>query len=147
MQMTDEVPSHWAASATPCAWFPADEQMTPLASSDFGILAILLNAPRSLNEKTGCKSSRFSQILFPVSVLSSSARSSGVSFCNRHNFQSARSFWVFCDWHAWGKTSCRSASARAGAHRDIVHARRQNSAQIAGFVMPPCCLVAASGLL
>ena len=41
-----------AASATPCAWLPAEEQMTPRASCSADSEAILLYAPRSLNENT-----------------------------------------------------------------------------------------------
>ncbi len=41
-----------AASATPCAWLPAEEQMTPRRSCSADSDAILLYAPRSLNENT-----------------------------------------------------------------------------------------------
>ena len=46
-----------AAKATPCAWLPADEVMTPRASSSGVSCAILLKAPRSLKENT-CTSVR-----------------------------------------------------------------------------------------
>ena len=45
-------PSLLADSATPWAWFPADEHMTPLSSCSFVSLAIMLYAPLSLNENT-----------------------------------------------------------------------------------------------
>ena len=79
MQMTAEVPRRCAASATPCAWLPADEQMTPAVSCSGVRLAILLKAPRNLNEKTGCRSSRLNQMLLPLRALSCCASSSGVS--------------------------------------------------------------------
>ncbi|KGS48428.1 hypothetical protein X992_6295 [Burkholderia pseudomallei MSHR5492] len=48
-----------AENATPCAWLPADAVITPRASASAGMCAILLYAPRSLNENTGWLSSRF----------------------------------------------------------------------------------------
>ena len=45
-------PSRCAASATPCAWLPADAAITPCARSAAVRCAILLYAPRSLNENT-----------------------------------------------------------------------------------------------
>ena len=53
-------PRRCAASATPCAWLPADAAITPRARSAADRCAILLYAPRSLNENTLCWSSRFS---------------------------------------------------------------------------------------
>ncbi len=41
-----------AAMATPCAWLPAEAQMTPPARASGVRLARKLNAPRTLNEKT-----------------------------------------------------------------------------------------------
>jgi hypothetical protein len=35
-------PSFWAASATPCAWLPAEAQITPRSSVSRGKPAILL---------------------------------------------------------------------------------------------------------
>ena len=40
--MTARAPSRLAASATPCAWLPAEAQITPLASASAGRCAILL---------------------------------------------------------------------------------------------------------
>ena len=48
-----------AASATPCAWLPADDAITPQARSSSLRLAILIYAPRTLNEPVFCKSSVF----------------------------------------------------------------------------------------
>ena len=60
--ITALMPILLAPSATPCAWLPAEAAITPLDfSSSFNLLKRLY-APLSLNEKTGCKSSRFSQI-------------------------------------------------------------------------------------
>ena len=41
-----------AASATPCAWLPADAQMTPRLSSSALSCASLLKAPRTLKLNT-----------------------------------------------------------------------------------------------
>jgi hypothetical protein len=38
---------------------PAELQITPLASLSAGVWTILLYEPRSLNENTACRSSRF----------------------------------------------------------------------------------------
>jgi hypothetical protein len=46
-----------AASATPCAWLPAEEQITPLARCSSVKSAILLYAPRSLKDFT-CEAPR-----------------------------------------------------------------------------------------
>jgi hypothetical protein len=58
-------PSSRAASATPCAWLPAEAQMTPRASAAGGRCAILLYAPRSLKLNTGCVSSRLKRTVLP----------------------------------------------------------------------------------
>ena len=42
-----------ADNATPCAWFPALDAITPLESSSLVSLDMRLNAPLNLNEKTG----------------------------------------------------------------------------------------------
>ena len=50
-------PNAFAASATPCAWLPAEDAMTPQARSSGVRLAILIYAPRTLKEPVFCKSS------------------------------------------------------------------------------------------
>lgn len=62
-----------AASATPCAWLPAEEQITPASSCSLLSCAILLYAPRSLKDLTGCRSSRFSRMRLPLASLHSTA--------------------------------------------------------------------------
>src|ERR1051326_3296110 len=57
--MRERSPRRAAAYATPCAWFPADAAITPAARSASLSIAILLYAPRILNEKIGVRSSRF----------------------------------------------------------------------------------------
>jgi hypothetical protein len=79
MTMVACVPSFCAASATPCAWLPALAQITPRASSAGLRCAILLYAPRSLNEKTGCLSSRLRRMWLPVRREIEGATSSGLS--------------------------------------------------------------------
>ena len=71
--------SFCAASATPCAWLPAEAAMTPRARSAGDRCAILLYAPRSLKENTGCWSSRFSRTRLPSRRDNAGARSSGDS--------------------------------------------------------------------
>ena len=72
-------PSFCAESATPCAWFPAEAAITPRFSAALGRADILLYAPRSLNEKTGCMSSRLSSSRFPLRLERPGAKSSGLS--------------------------------------------------------------------
>src|ERR1044072_1033941 len=45
--------------AKPCAWLPALAHTTPRCNSSAGKLLIILYAPRSLYERTTCRSSRF----------------------------------------------------------------------------------------
>ena len=59
MTMVSPAPRPVAARATPWAWLPAEAQTTPWASSVSLSAATRLAAPRILNEKTGCRSSRF----------------------------------------------------------------------------------------
>ncbi len=79
MTITARQPSFCAASATPCAWLPADEQITPRLSSSRVRPDILLYAPRSLNENTGCMSSRLSMRRLPRRAERLGAKSSGVT--------------------------------------------------------------------
>jgi hypothetical protein len=72
-------PSRCAASATPCAWLPAEAAITPRARSAAERWAILLYAPRSLNEKTLCWSSRFRSTRLPSRRDSVGASSRAVS--------------------------------------------------------------------
>ena len=62
---TAATPRCRADMATPWAWLPADAQITPRARSARSRAAILLWAPRSLNEKASCRSSRFSSTSTP----------------------------------------------------------------------------------
>ncbi len=68
-----------AASATPCAWLPAEAQMTPRCALMADNCAILLYAPRILNENTGCRSSRLNKTRLFRRRDSRGAASSGVS--------------------------------------------------------------------
>jgi hypothetical protein len=58
--ITARQPRRCADSATPCAWLPADAQITPRARSCTLSPDILLYAPRSLKLNTGWVSSRLS---------------------------------------------------------------------------------------
>lgn len=84
MTIVAGTPSVWAASATPCAWFPADAATTPAARRAAGARAIMLYAPRSLNEKTGCVSSRLSSTVAPRRADRRGAASRGVSFATSY---------------------------------------------------------------
>src|SRR3989338_1707199 len=64
--MTALQPSFCAESATPCGWFPAEAAITPRLSCSGVSCAILLYAPRSLKENTGCMSSRLSKTVLPM---------------------------------------------------------------------------------
>ncbi len=72
-------PRRCAARATPCAWLPALAHVTPRASRAGDRLAILLYAPRSLNENTACLSSRLSSTWFAVRREIDGSGSSGLS--------------------------------------------------------------------
>ena len=60
MQITLLMPSLVAERATPCAWLPAEQAITPFAASSGESLRILLKAPRILNEPVFC---RFSDLI------------------------------------------------------------------------------------
>lgn len=68
-----------ADMATPCAWLPAEEQMTPRLSCSGVRRAMRLKAPRILKLCTGCASSRLSSRVQPSASLKPCAFSSGVS--------------------------------------------------------------------
>ena len=65
MTIVAGMPRRRAASATPCAWLPAEAQITPRWAMVSERCAILLYAPRSLNENTGCRSSRLNSTVLP----------------------------------------------------------------------------------
>ena len=67
MTMTALIPKRWAASATPCAWLPADAAITPHAFSASVNLEILLYAPRNLKDPVRCKFSGLIYTSLPVS--------------------------------------------------------------------------------
>src|SRR5690606_30660970 len=58
MKITPLISSFLQERATPCAWLPALAQVTPRRFSSSDRLTILLYAPRSLYERTTCRSSR-----------------------------------------------------------------------------------------
>ena len=78
MQMTARMPWILAASATPCAWLPADEQTTPRRFSSSESCANLFSGPRILYEPTVWKHSALSRASNPVRSLSCRDVSSGV---------------------------------------------------------------------
>src|ERR671911_27126 len=78
MTTTARMPSSAAASATPCAWFPAEEQTTPRARSSSDNRAIFTSGPRSLYEPVRWNSSALSRTSKPVSSESSREVRSGV---------------------------------------------------------------------
>ena len=57
------MPIRSAWYATACAWLPAETASTPLARSAAVSCAILLSAPRSLNEAVNCRFSNFEEDL------------------------------------------------------------------------------------
>jgi len=60
MTTTDGIPSSAAASATPCAWLPADEQITPACCCSRASWGSLFDGPRILYEPVRWNSSAFS---------------------------------------------------------------------------------------
>lgn len=59
MNTVERTPSRDEASATPCAWFPADAATTPAARSSGRSPEMRTYAPRSLNEPVRCRFSHF----------------------------------------------------------------------------------------
>ena len=59
MTMVAAMPMRCAWYATACAWLPAETASTPPARSAAVSCAILLNAPRSLNDAVNCRFSNF----------------------------------------------------------------------------------------
>src|SRR5665647_256139 len=77
-KMRPLMPSRWHAKATPWPWLPADAQTTPVARSSSVSWAIRLYAPRSLYDRTGWRSSRFTHTSAPVTADSRTFSCSGV---------------------------------------------------------------------
>src|SRR3954454_17475706 len=73
------IPSSRAAQATAWPWFPALAAITPAARSASPSCAILLTAPRILNEPVRCRFSAFSHTRAPVRRESVSEPYTGVS--------------------------------------------------------------------
>ena len=63
--MRAETPAERAASASPCAWFPALAATTPRLRSAGVNAATRFVAPRSLNEPVRCRFSAFSRTRKP----------------------------------------------------------------------------------
>ena len=59
MTIVAAMPMRWAWYATAWAWLPAETASTPPARSAAVSCAILLNAPRSLNDAVNCRFSNF----------------------------------------------------------------------------------------
>ena len=79
MTMRAVMPRWRAARATPCAWLPAEAATTPRSASAGASRAILLYAPRTLNENTGWVSSRLSSTRLPRRPERRGMSESGVS--------------------------------------------------------------------
>src|SRR5215210_7079474 len=78
MTTTARMPRSAAASATPCAWFPAEEQTTPRARSSRDNRASFTSGPRSLYDPVRWNSSALSRTSKPVCSDSSREVRSGV---------------------------------------------------------------------
>ncbi len=72
------VSSSWAASATPWAWLPALAATTPAARSSAVSRAILVYAPRILNDPVRCRFSHLRWTGPPAAAASTRLCSSGV---------------------------------------------------------------------
>ena len=73
--------------ATPCAWLPALQAMTPFHLRWSSSCRIILYAPRNLKLYTGCRSSRFSKISQPKRLDNLEAGCSGV--CRAKSYRCA----------------------------------------------------------
>ena len=89
MQTTARIPSIDAASATPCAWLPAEEHTTPRARSSSERRESLLSGPRILYEPVRWNSSALSRTSRPVSSSSALDVSRGVRCTNGVTFSRA----------------------------------------------------------
>jgi hypothetical protein len=78
MHTTALIPWRAAASATPCAWLPADEQTTPRRFCSSVSCANLFIGPRILYEPPRWNISAFNRTSKPVRSLRSRDVSSGV---------------------------------------------------------------------
>src|SRR5713226_1162711 len=79
MKIVAGTPSARAAQATDWPWLPAVAATTPAARSASVSVAILLTAPRILNEPVRCRFSAFSNTLRPVIRVNVSDGKTGVT--------------------------------------------------------------------
>src|SRR3954449_6448382 len=79
MKIVALTPASRAAQATACPWLPALAATTPARRSASESVAILLTAPRILNEPVRCRFSAFSETSRPMIRESVSVVSTGVT--------------------------------------------------------------------
>src|SRR3954468_6983712 len=89
MQTTARIPSIRAARATPCAWFPAEEQTTPRSRSSSESSDSLFSGPRILYEPVRWNISAFRRTSSPVSSESVREAISGVRWMKGATFSRA----------------------------------------------------------
>ena len=78
MMMTEFVPCAVAAIATPCAWLPDENAITPCARTDAGSADTAAQAPRALNDPVICRHSALIHTLRPAMASSAGEDSRGV---------------------------------------------------------------------
>src|SRR5919106_3217756 len=117
MTTTARTPSRAAASATPCAWFPAEEQTTPRARSSSDNRSSFTSGPRSLYEPVLWKSSALRRTSKPVSSDSSREVRSGVRRACRATSS--------CTARESGRAETRTSGAsHVGSDRVLTRPRR-----------------------
>src|SRR5258707_8348929 len=80
-----------AAAATPCAWFPDENDTTPPPRASCGIDDSLLNAPRNLNDPVRCSISGLRNTFAPTRSSSAGDDSNGVLIANGASTRAAAS--------------------------------------------------------
>src|SRR5436190_9823548 len=120
MQTTARIPWIFAASATPCAWLPADEQTTPRRFCSSGMSANLFSGPRILYDPTRWNISALRRTSNPVRSLNCREVSSGV--CLMCGAMRAR-------------TSSKSRRVRVNMAMILGHARRWYRLQMLAILL------------
>jgi hypothetical protein len=96
MKIVALIPSSRAASATPCAWLPAEAATTPWARSSSVSESSFVYAPRTLYAPVRCRFSHLRNTSWPSSSPSAFERSMGVTFAMAEMFARARSMSCNC---------------------------------------------------
>ena len=116
---TARMPCSAAASATPCAWLPADEQITPAAFPRRSGARTCSAGPRSLYEPVRWNDSALRETSKPVAALSDADPSSGVR----------RACTATCRWASRNTSSDRSVASILDRDHNGSPATRRTASQ------------------